>query len=114
MNIKNKTPFRRQITLNTFFIHNNLAFFIEKTTEDIRFARAVQQNNYHCDHDQSERVSSKGVGSRLEKLLNTNFIINAFQDFRLHLQKNYILEQTFAERLFLVEHISATVFDKIV
>ena len=91
MNIKNKTPFRRQITLNTFFIHNNLAFFTEKTTEDIRFARAVQQNNYHCDHDQSERVSSKGVGSRLEKLLNTNFIINAFQDFRSHLQKNYIV-----------------------
>ena len=81
MNIKNKTPFRRQITLNTFFIHNNLAFFIEKTTEDIRFARAVQQNNYHCDHDQSERVSSKGLGSIFEKLLNTNFIINAFQDF---------------------------------
>ena len=84
MNIKNKTPFRRQIILNTFFIHNNLAFFIEKTTEDIRFARAVQQNNYYCDHDQSERVSSKAVGSRLEKLLNTNFIINTFQDFRSH------------------------------
>ena len=41
----------------------------------MRSARAVQQNNYHCDHDQSERVSSKDVGSRLEKLLNTNFII---------------------------------------
>ena len=66
------------------------------------------------DHDQSERVSSKGVGSRLEKLLKTNFIINIFQDFRSHLEKNYILEQIFAERLFLVEHISATVFHKIV
>ena len=42
--------------------------------------RVVQQNNYHCDHDQSERVSSKGVGSRLEKLI-PNFIINTFQDF---------------------------------
>ena len=114
MNIKNKTPFRCQITLNTFFIHNSLAFFIGKTVEDMRSARAVQQNNYHCDHDQSERVSSKGVGSRLQKLLNTNFIINAFEDFRSHLQKNYILGQTFAERLFLVECISATIFDKIV
>ena len=106
MNIKNKIPFRDQITLNTFFIHNSLAFFIEKTAEDMRSARAVQQNNYHCDHDQSERVSSKGVGSRLEKLLNTNFIINVFQDFQSHFQKNYILEHTLAERLFLVEHIS--------
>ena len=106
MNIKNETQFRSQITLNTFFIYNSLAFFIEKTTEDMRSARAVQQNNYHCDHDQSELVSSKGVGSRLEKLLNTNFIINALQYFRSHLQKNYILEQTFAERLFLVEHAS--------
>ena len=106
MNIKNKIPFRDQITLNTFFIHNSLAFFIEKTAEDMRSARAVQQNNYHCDHDQSERVSSKGVGSRLEKLLNTNFNINVFQDFQSHFQKNYILEHTLAERLFLVEHIS--------
>ena len=79
----------------------------------MRSVRAVQQNNYHCDHDQSERVSSKDVGSRLQKLLNTNFIINAFQDFRSHLQKNYILEQTFAESLFLIEHISATVIDKL-
>ena len=59
-------------------MHNSLAFFIEKTIEDMRSARAVRQNNYHCDHDQSECVSSKGLGSRLEKLLNTNFIINAF------------------------------------
>ena len=80
----------------------------------MRSVRAVQQNSSHCDHDHSERVSSKGVGSRLEKLLNTNFIINALQYFRSHLQKNYILEQTFAERLFFVKHISATVFDKIV
>ena len=114
MNIKSQTPFRSQISLNTFFIHNSLVFFIAKTTEDMRSVRAVQQNNYHCDHDQSERVSSKGVSSRLEKLLNTNLIINAFQDFGSHLQKNYILEQTFAERLFLLEHISATVFDKII
>ena len=78
MNIKNKTLFRSQISLNTFFIYNSLAFFIEKTTEDMRSVRAVQQNNYHCDHDQSEPVSSKRVGSRLEKLLNTNIIINAF------------------------------------
>ena len=49
--------------------------------------RAVQQNDYHCDHDQSERVSSKGVGFRLEKLLNTNFIMNAFYDFQSHFQK---------------------------
>ena len=76
--------------------------------------RAVQQNNYHCDYDQSECVSSKGVGCRFEKLLKTNFIINTFQDFRSHLQKNYILEQVFTERLFFVEHISATVFHKIV
>ena len=76
--------------------------------------RAVQQNNYHCVHDKSERVSSNGAGSRLEKLLKTNFIINTFQDFRSRLQKNYILEQVFTERLFLVEHISATVFHKIV
>ena len=47
----------------------------------MRSARAVQQNYYHCDHDQSECVSSKGVGSRLEILLDTNFIIKAFQDF---------------------------------
>ena len=80
MKIKNKTPFRNQISLNTFFIYNSSAFFIEKTTEDMRSVRAVQQNNYHCDHDQSERVSSKGVGSRLEKL-KLNFIINTFQDF---------------------------------
>ena len=72
----------------------------------MRSVRAVQQNNYHCDHDQSERASSKGVGSTLEKLLNTNFIINVFQDFQSHFQKNYILKQTLAERLFLVEHIS--------
>ena len=76
--------------------------------------RAVQPNNYHCVHDKSERVSSNGAGSRLEKLLKTNFIINTFQDFRSHLQKNYILEQVFTERLFFVEHISATVFHKIV
>ena len=76
--------------------------------------RAVQQNNYHCVHDKSERVSSKGAGSRLEKLLKTNFIINTFQDFRSRLQKKYILEQIFAEHLFFVEHISATVFHKIV
>ena len=76
--------------------------------------RAVQQNNYHCVHDKSERISSNGAGSRLEKLLKTNFIINTFQDFRSHLQKNYILEQVFTERLFFVEHISATVFHKIV
>ena len=76
--------------------------------------RAVRQNNYHCDYDQSECVSSKGVGCRFEKLLKTNFIINTFQDFRSHLQKNYILEQVFTERLFFVEHISATVFHKIV
>ena len=50
--------------------------------------RAVQQNNYYCDHDQSERISSKGVGSRLEKLLKTNFIINTFQDFPSHLQNH--------------------------
>ena len=72
--------------------------------------KAVQQNNFHCDHDQSERVSSKGVGSRLQKLLKTNFIVNIFQAFRSHLQKNYILEQIFAERLFSVARISATVF----
>ena len=76
--------------------------------------RAVQQNNYHCDYDQSECVSSKGVGCRFEKLLKTNFIINTFQDFRSRLQKNYILEQIFAEHLFFVEHISATVFNKII
>ena len=76
--------------------------------------RAVQQNNYHCVHDKSERVSSKGAGSRLERLLKTNFIINTFQDFRSRLQKKYILEQIFAEHLFFVEHISATVFHKIV
>ena len=40
----------------------------------MRSVRAVQQNNYHCDHDQSERVSSRGVGSRPKKLLKTNFI----------------------------------------
>ena len=114
MNIKSKTPFKSQTSLSIFFIHNSLAFFIEKITEDIRSVRAVKQYNYHCDHDQSGSVSSKGVGCRLEKLLNTNFIINSFQDFRSHLQKNYILEEIFAERLFLVEHISATVFDKIV
>ena len=59
----------------------------------MRSVKAVQQNNFHCDHDQCKRVSSKGVGSRLEKLLKTNFIVNTFQDFRSHLQKNYILEQ---------------------
>ena len=75
--------------------------------------RVVQQNNYHCDHDQSERVSSKGVGSRLEKL-KPNFIINTFQDFRSHLLKNYNLEQIFAKLLLLVKHISATAFLKIV
>ena len=32
----------------------------------MRSVKAVQQNNYHFDHDQSERVSSKGVGSTLE------------------------------------------------
>ena len=106
MKIKNKTPFRSQISLNTFFIYNSLAFFIEKTTEDMRSVRAVQQNNNRCDHDQSERVSSKDVGSRLEKLLNNNFIINVFQDFQSHFQRNYILEHTLAERLFLAEHIS--------
>ena len=53
----------------------------------MRSVKAVQQNNFHCDHDQSERVSSKGVGSRLEKLLKTNFIVNIFQAFRSHLQK---------------------------
>ena len=106
MKVKNKTPFRSQISLNTFLIYHSLAFFIEKTTEDMRSVRAVQQNNYRCDHDQSERVSSKDVGSRLEKLLNTNFVINVFQDFQSHFQKNYILEHTLAERLFLVEHIS--------
>ena len=79
----------------------------------MRSVRAVQPNDYHFDHDQSERVSYKGAGSRLEKLLNTNFIKNAFQDFQAHLQKNYILEYTFAGHLFLVEHISAAVFDKI-
>ena len=79
----------------------------------MRFVRAVQQNNYHCNHDQSGRVSSKGAGSRLQKLLNTNFIINAFQDFQSHLQKNYILEQTFAESLFLVEHISELLLTKL-
>ena len=47
----------------------------------MRSVKAVQQNNFHCDHDQNERVSSKGVGARLETLLNTNFIINTFQDF---------------------------------
>ena len=83
MNIKNKTQFKSQIKLNTFFNYNSLAFFIEKTTKDMRSARAVRQNNYHCD--QSERVSSKDVGSRLEKLLNTNFTIYVFQDFRSHL-----------------------------
>ena len=51
----------------------------------MRSVKAVQQNNYHCDHDQSERVSSEGVGSRLEKLLKTNIIVNTFQDFRSHL-----------------------------
>ena len=76
MNIKNKTPFRSQISLKTFFVHNGLAFFIGKTTEDMRSARAFQQNNYHCYHDQSERAFTKGLGSRL----NTKFIINAFQD----------------------------------
>ena len=34
----------------------------------MRSVKAVQQNNYHCDHDQSERVSSRGVGSRLKKI----------------------------------------------
>ena len=63
MNIKSKIPFRGQILLNTFFIHKHSFFFTEKTTEDMRSVKAVQQNNYHCDHDQSERVSSKGVGS---------------------------------------------------
>ena len=80
----------------------------------MRSIKAVQQNNYHYDHDQSERVSSKGVGSRLEKLLKTNFTVNTFQDFRSQLQKNYILELIFAERLFSVARISATVFHKIV
>ena len=80
----------------------------------MRSVRAVQQNSYHCDHDQSKRVSSKGVGSKLKKLLKTNFIINTFQDFVPHLQKNYILEQIFAERLLLVELIPATVFHKFV
>ena len=32
----------------------------------MRSVRAVQQNNYHCDHDQSERVSSKGEGLDLK------------------------------------------------
>ena len=54
----------------------------------MRSVRAVQQNYYYCDHHQSERVSSKGVGSRLEKLLKTNFIINTLQDFPSHLQKH--------------------------
>ena len=76
----------------------------------MRSVKAVQQNNFHCDHDQCKRVSSKGVGSGLEKLLKTNFIVNTFQDFRSHLQKKYILEQIFAERLFSVARISATVF----
>ena len=100
--------------ISQLFSFTSIAFFIEKTTEDMRSVKAVQQNNYHCDHDQSERVSSKGVGSRLEKLLKTNFTVNTFQDFRSQLQKNYILELIFAEPLFSVARISATVFHKIV
>ena len=100
--------------ISQLFSFTSIAFFIEKTTEDMRSIKAVQQNNYHYDHDQSERVSSKGVGSRLEKLLKTNFTVNTFQDFRSQLQKNYILELIFAEPLFSVARISATVFHKIV
>ena len=47
----------------------------------MRSVRAVQQNNYYCDHDQSERVSSKGCRK-------TNFIINTFQDFPSPLQNH--------------------------
>ena len=53
----------------------------------MRSVKAVQQNNYHYDHDQSERLPSKGVGSRLKKLLKNNFNVNIFQDFQSHLQK---------------------------
>ena len=75
--------------------------------------RAVQPNNYHCVHDKSERVSSNGAGSRLEKLLKTNFIINTFQDFRSHLQKNYILEQVFTEVYFLLNISQQLFFTKL-
>ena len=54
--------------ISQLFSFTSIAFFIEKTTEDMRSVKAVQQNNYHCDHDQSERVSSRGVGSRLKKI----------------------------------------------
>ena len=57
--------------------------------------RSVRAAWHDCDHDQSERVSSEVVGAKLEKLLQTDFIINT---------ENYILEQIFAERLVLVEH----------
>ena len=67
MNIKNKTPFRGQISLNTFFIHKH-SFLHRKDNRGYALVKAVQQNNYHCDHDQSERVSSRGVGSRLKKI----------------------------------------------